>query len=130
MKTLPRPGRRVRHLLSRPTLLAAVLTILGSSGTALAATATAWPFEWRPNWIPGDPLEAPKGFVEPSWIALRPQTPGMLVALDSVTRRPIKPSAAQRAALADGLHAGSLLAPDGLLPTVRIFGGGELITAE
>jgi hypothetical protein len=129
MKPLPRPGRRTRHSLLRFAPLAALLLILVSGGTALASAPTdAWPYEWRPNWIPGDPPEADRGFLEMPWMALRPSAPGLLIALDPVTRRPIKPSSAQRAAASALLDTGGpLTAPDGAFPVEHLLGGGELV---
>jgi len=128
MKTLPVPGRRMRRSLLRFAPLAALCLILVSAGTALATARTeAWPYEWRPNWIPGDPPEADHGLLKMPWMTIGPPMPGLLIALDPVTRRPIRPSPAQRAAASALFDAGPLSASDGALPVEHIPGGGELV---
>lgn len=129
MNTMPRlgrPGRQPRFLAGLFLGLTLMSCVLVSSGVAHAPTSDAWPYAWRPNWIPGDPIA--NGVGGPTWVVFEQVTPGLIVALDPVTRLPVRPSAAQRAAAAAIFDEGYLLGPpDGLLPTERIPGGGELI---
>jgi len=123
MKNLPRLARPGRQ----PCLLAGLFLGLTMSFVlaSSAAASDAWPYEWRPNWIPGDPVASRVGA---SWIAFEQVAPGLIVALDPVTRLPVRPSAAQRAAAAALFEEGRLVGPpDEMLPTERIPSGGELI---
>ncbi|HKQ19029.1 MAG TPA: hypothetical protein VJW75_04720 [Candidatus Eisenbacteria bacterium] len=125
---LGRPSRQSRFLAGLCLGLALTFGVLVSSGVAHAPTPDAWPYAWRPNWIPGDPIANGVGSFGTSWVVFEQVTPGLIVALDPVTRLPVRPSAAQRAAAAAIFQEGDLLGPpDGLLPTERIPGGGELI---
>ena len=133
MTALPRPVDPARHALARSlSLLCLTLSFLVLStvpGVALAdASHDAWPYGWRPNWIPGDPLSPGIGYAPAPWIVGSSAAPGMIVALDPVTRLPVRPTPAQRAAAAAAFDAGALLGPpDGFLPAVRIPGGGEFV---
>lgn len=76
-----------------------------------------WRLEWHPAW-PGCPL-ASAGYRN----ALEGNVfPGLWIALDPVTRRPVRPTPEQRASAA--LQAPAI---DEVLPVQRIPGGGELI---
>jgi len=135
---LPRLGRRARLALFLVTLIALTLVLWPASilGAAPAGAGTpgapgdAWPFAWRPYWIPGDPIEdgaagAPGSVLV---LGLPLATPGFMVALDPATRRPVVPSAQQRAAASAALEAAGLsLTPDEALPVEQLPGGGRLI---
>lgn len=124
-----RPRNRLcapRFLLS---LLVASTLVACSVPVAFAGDSqTAWPFEWRPNWIPGDPVEQGHVFLQAPWTPLGLVMPGLIVALDPVSRLPIQPSPEQRAAAA-AVHAAVGLdsAPDLALPVEHLPGGGEIV---
>lgn len=116
------------------TLLLAVAAVAALSLPSLASAgspAPKWHFQWRPNWIPGDPGSEP---ILPETI-LRSSSPvaspGLFIAIDPETRKPVMPSPEQRKALAaDAARAAALhapIAPDAYLPVVRLPGGGELV---
>jgi hypothetical protein len=80
------------------------------------AGQSAWAFLWTPSWL--------RGLPEGAETILRTDSaaPGLWIALDPATRRPVRPTAEQR-------RAAGLAAPemDEVLPVERIPGGGELL---
>ena len=85
--------------------------------------------EWRPCWLPGDPEEPTFDLFAAPWGPVSPRSPGLFVALDPVTRLPVRPSAEQRRALSAALlrENPAPARPDVPLPTERLPGGGELV---
>lgn len=133
MKTLPRLGRpgRQSRFFAGMLLGLTMSSVLLSPGTAPASTPDPWPYPWRPSWIPGDPIATEVRALGTPWIVFDQVAPGLIVALDPVTRLPVRPSAVQRAAAAAMFETGDLLGPpDGPLPTERIPGGGEIIRLQ
>jgi hypothetical protein len=126
----------------------AIIAVVSFTVAALPAYARAgaaapkWHFQWRPNWIPGDPGPEPAAFLfspaalspaalSPATGALPPATPGLFIAIDPVTHKPVMPSLEQRKAwAADAARAAALqapLAPGAFLPVERLPGGGEIV---
>ena len=114
----------------------AVLAIMAFAWNSVADAATPspkWQFQWRPNWVPGDPVASEfTAFPVPVLSGGVPvATPGLLIAIDPVTRKIVRPSLAQRQALAaDAARAAALqapLAPGAFLPVERLPGGGEMV---
>lgn len=93
--------------------------------TASPAAPTGWKYDWRPGWLPGDPAEPRFDLLSAPW-ARSLASPGVFVALDPVTRLPVRPSADQRRALSAAL-LGASIRSDAPLPTHRIPGGGEMV---
>lgn len=126
----------LRDLLLRRLWLTLPLAVVAVAALALPSLASAgapapkWHFQWRPNWIPGDPGSAPTAAVLPE-IAFPAASPGLFIAIDPETRKPVMPSPEQRKALAaDAARAAALhapIAPDAFLPVERLPGGGELV---
>lgn len=109
--------RRLRHC-SAPAL--AALVLLSLAPVAHAETL-AWPFDWRPGWVPGDPIE------ESSFDFWRmPSNPGLFVAIDPVTHRPVAPSPEQRAAFQRAFDLSELLAPSAPVRVEALPHGGEI----
>ena len=106
-------------------LLAPILVASLPPSVTLADTpVSAWSFDWRPGWVPGDPMDEP--FLgASSWTA--PETPGLYVALDPVTRRPVAPSAEQRRTFQAAIDLDQLLAPTAPLRVEKLPGGGEIV---
>jgi hypothetical protein len=88
---------------------------------AAVAATSAWPFDWRPGWIPGDPVEEP---VSDLWTTT--SSPGLLVAIDPATHRPVAPSAEQRAAFQRAIDFSELLAPAVPVRVEALPHGGEI----
>jgi len=107
--------------------LAVVLAVACSWSPCAAEPGADWPYDWRPFWIPGDPVDFHvESFADP-WAETSLPAPGLLVALDPVTGLPTAPSEAQRRAAAALLEAELLAPPDTPLPAERILGGGEVV---
>ncbi|HLQ65700.1 MAG TPA: hypothetical protein VK123_00535 [Candidatus Limnocylindrales bacterium] len=136
------------HRLSRRSRLIVPIAIIAAAAFSAAVTVAAfalpayaraeaaapkWHFQWRPNWLPGDPGVEPAGFLAVT--ALRSASPaappGLFIAVDPVTHKPVTPSLEQRKAwAADAARAAALqapLAPGAFLPVERLPGGGEMV---
>ena len=117
------PARRTTRLLPLHHaiwLFAAFITALTLTPSDSLA-ADVWPFEWRPGWVPGDPVEEPILF---TW-ATSPAS-GLFVAIDPVTRRPVAPSLEQRQAFDRGIALDAFLAPAAPVVIEALPGGGEI----
>lgn len=110
--------RRFRNL-PAPALVPLLLLLLAPSA-AIAGTP-AWPFDWRPGWIPGDPVEEP---VSDLWTTTA--SPGLFVAIDPATHRPVAPSAEQRAAFQRAIDLSELLAPAAPVRVEALPHGGRI----
>ena len=109
--------RRFRSC-SAPAL--AVLVLVSLAPVTHAETL-AWPFDWRPGWVPGDPIE------ESSFdLWTMPSNPGIYVAIDPATHRPVAPSPEQRAAFQRAFDLGELLAPSAPVRVEALPNGGEI----
>jgi len=108
--------RRFRYR-SAPALLVLVLFTLAPA----TALARPWPFDWRPGWVPGDPIE---DAVLDAWSL--PSQPGLYVAIDPVTHRPVAPSPEQRAAFQRAFDLNELLAPTAPVRVEALPHGGEI----
>ena len=123
-----------RRALASIPLAATLALILGSPHAAFAGRSTgcviasthAWTYAWRPNWLPGDPTSdelAPMPYSAAAW------TPGLMIAIDPVTRRPVTPTPEQRRAMSEAMRGGALgapIAPNAPLRTEKLPGGGEV----
>jgi len=94
-----------------------LIALLFAAANALSApvvhASPTRPYAWVRSWIPRD-------------TASLAASPGFLIYLDPETRRPARPSEAQRRAASEAAAE----APRGLdapLPVVRLPGGGELV---
>lgn len=110
--------RSRRH---RSTLTLAALLLLSLAPAAAHAEIPAWPFDWRPGWIPGDPVEETRLDL---WSL--PSNPGLYVAIDPVTHRPTAPSPEQRAAFGRSMDLSELLAPSAPVRVEALPHGGEI----
>jgi len=110
--------RRSRNL-SAPAL--ALLLVLLLAPSASIAGTSAWPFDWRPGWIPGDPVEEP---VSNLWTTTA--SAGLFVAIDPATHRPVAPSAEQRAAFQRAIDLTELLAPAAPVRVEALPHGGKI----
>lgn len=110
--------QRFRNI-SAPALVTLLVLLLTPS--AAVAGTPAWPFDWRPGWIPGDPVEAP---VSDLWTTTA--SPGLFVAIDPATHRPVAPSAEQRAAFQRAIDLSELLAPAAPVRVEALPHGGEI----
>src|SRR4029453_4790853 len=108
--------RRFRYR-SPPALLVLVLFSLPPA----TPLAPPWPFDWRPGWVPGDPIE---DTVLDAWAM--PSHPGLYVAIDPVTHRPVAPSHEQRAAFQRAFDLNELLAPTAPVRVEALPHGGEI----
>jgi hypothetical protein len=97
------------------------LLVLWLAPSAAVAGTPAWPFDWRPGWIPGDPVEAP---VSDLWTAT--SSPGLFVAIDPTTHRPVAPSAEQRAAFQRAIDLTELLTPAAPVRVEALPHGGKI----
>jgi hypothetical protein len=84
--------------------------------------APPWSFDWRPGWVPGDPMDEPS-IGAAGWLA----PAGLYVALDPVTRRPVAPSVEQRRAFQAAIDLDQLLAPSAPPTVEKLPGGGEIV---
>jgi len=123
--------QRVKRLLrvSVPLLSTVLLTLPGLAN----AIPALWHSEWRPGWLPGDPAAADQNQPVPIW-ALGSlqclgshQSPGMFIAIDPVTRRPVAPSEEQKRGFQAQVERDALLAPAHPLQIEKLPGGGEII---
>jgi len=110
---------RFRRHRSIPAYLLAALALV--SLAPAAARADAWPFDWRPGWIPGDPVA---DVALDTWAM--PSNPGLYVAIDPVTHRPVAPTAEQRAAFGRAMDLSELLAPSAPVRVEALPHGGEI----
>lgn len=110
--------RRFRNL-PAPALVSLVILLLAPS--AAVAGTSAWPFDWRPGWIPGDPVEEQ---ASDPWATTA--SPGLFVAIDPVTHRPVAPSAEQRAAFQRAFDLSELLAPAAPVRVEALPHGGKI----
>jgi hypothetical protein len=117
-----------------PLAVAAVAALALPSVASAGAPAPKWHFQWRPNWIPGDPGSEPIVSILPETLLRSGSlvaSPGLFIAIDPETRKPVMPSPEQRKALAaDAARSAALhapISPDAYLPSERIPGGGELV---
>lgn len=98
-----------------------------SSAPKRASVATA---SWLPGWLPGDPEPAVIAAPAPLWakpMRHKAHAPGLLIAIDPVTRRPTKPTAEQIRAFEEQQARDPLLAPERPLTAERLPGGGEIL---
>jgi hypothetical protein len=129
-----------RSWLTVPIAIIAVAAFALPAYARAGAPAPKWHFQWRPNWIPGDPGVEPAAFSFPAAAFLPATTlrsaspaatPGLFIAIDPVTHKPVMPSLEQRKAwAADAARAAALqapLAPGAFLPVERLPGGGEMV---
>lgn len=101
--------------LRRKMLVTALLFAAANALPAPAAHASPTrPYAWVRSWIPRD-------------TAGLAANPGFLIYLDPETRRPTRPSEAQRHAASEAAAAEALRGVDAPLPVVRLPGGGELV---
>ena len=114
-----RPRTRRFRYRSAPVL--ATLALLIVAPMTAYADAPAWPFDWRPGWVPGDPVEESSLDV---WTM--PSNPGLFVAIDPVTHRPVAPSPEQRAAFQRAFDLSELLAPSAPVRVEALPQGGEI----
>lgn len=125
MRRAPLPhGLRIPTALFRATLalaalaLATAMAVRANAAPVCAQTpgGTAWAFLWKPTWLRGVPQGAETVLREEG------TAPGLWIALDPATQRPVRPTPEQR-------RAAGLAAPemDEVLPVERIPGGGELL---
>jgi hypothetical protein len=112
---------RFRRHRSIPASALAVLALLSLVPVVAHAATPAWSFDWRPGWVPGDPIEEPAFDL---W--LRPANPGLFVAIDPVTHRPVAPSPEQRAAFQRAYDLSELLAPSAPVRVEALPHGGEI----
>ncbi len=112
------PRSRALALLGALILSSSLSPTIAHAGTS----ASAWSFDWRPGWVPGDPMDEPS-FGAASWAA----PAGLYVALDPVTRRPTAPSVEQRRAFQAAIDLDQLLAPTAPLTVEKLPGGGEIV---
>jgi hypothetical protein len=110
--------RRFRNLSASALVLLLVLSLAPS---ASIAGTSAWPFDWRPGWIPGDPVEETASDL---WATTA--SPGLFVAIDPATHRPVAPSAEQRAAFQRAIDLTELLAPAAPVRVEALPHGGEI----
>jgi hypothetical protein len=102
-------------------VMACVFVVLGPSPT-LAATST-WRYDWRPNWLPGDPATS-----TPDVTARNLAQSGLRVAIDPATGRVARPSSSQRRAANEAFEAiQERLGPEAPLAVDRLPGGGEIV---
>jgi hypothetical protein len=98
-----------------------------SSVGCVAAPSHAWTLAWRPNWLPGDPWMDESA---PTFVRAADWAPGLIIAIDPETKRPVMPTPEQRRALSDAMERGGALgapvAPDAPLRVEKIPGGGEV----
>jgi hypothetical protein len=114
-------GRSTAACAAHPSVGAAV------SAARIQAPAPAWLPEWIGPAPVADVADYSALYAAPAVL----QAPGMIVAIDAETGMPIRPSAAQRRALALGASAESseLLAPsDAPMLLQRLPGGGGIMT--
>lgn len=126
MRRAPLPhGPRTPILVFRAALALAAALVLATAAAGRATAAppcartagqSAWAFLWTPTWLPGVPQAAGTALQGDA------ATAGLWIALDPVTRRPVRPTPEQRSAA--GLAAPEV---DEVLPVERIPGGGELL---
>ena len=131
-----------RHARRTLTVLLAIIAVAAFALPAYAragAAAPKWHFQWRPNWLPGDPGDEPAAFSFPAAAfppatvlrSVSPAAPGLFIAIDPVTHKPVMPSLEQRKAwAADAARAAAReapLAPGAFLPVQRLPGGGEIV---
>ncbi len=126
----PREWLLRRSWLTLLLAVAAVAAVALPSVASAGAPAPKWHFQWRPNWLPGDPGSEPIVSILPE-IGVPMASPGLFIAIDPETRKPVMPSPEQRKALsADAARGAALhapISPDAYLPAERIPGGGELV---
>ena len=124
-----------RSWLTIPLTILAVAALMLPCSAGAGTTAPKWHFQWRPNWIPGDPAGEPAALLFAPETVLRSgfpiAAPGLLIALDPVTRQPVMPTPEQRKAFAaDAARAAAHdapLAPGAYLRVEQLPGGGELV---
>jgi len=92
-----------------------------------AHTTHAWTLAWRPNWLPGDPATDES---VPTLLRASAWTPGLMIAIDPETKRPVTPTPEQRRAMSDAMERGGALgapvSPDAPLRVEKIPSGGEV----
>jgi hypothetical protein len=98
---------------------------------ARAHAAHAWTLAWRPNWLPWDPPSDPASDESfPTFLSAATSAPGLMIAIDPVTKRPVAPTLEQRRAWAEAMQPGGALgapaAPNAPLRVEKIRGGGEI----
>lgn len=120
-------SRRRRPRLLAPALIG-LAAVLWNAPSPAVASAREWPYEWKPGWLPGEPPPEEPRFFEDPWMIAGIRAPGMIVALDPVTGRPVRPTPEQRRAISAALAGQSpTIRPDTPLPTERLPRGGELL---
>lgn len=112
---------RSRRRLSTPAPVLAFFVLLLLAPSVANAETPAWPFDWRPGWIPGDPVEE-----QALDLWSQPTSPGLYVAIDPVTHRPVAPSPEQRAAFGRSMDLTELLAPTAPVRVEALPHGGEI----
>jgi hypothetical protein len=129
------PNSFRRTLILIPFVAALVLALVQpraalaerSSVGCSTAPSHAWTLAWRPNWLPGDPWIDESA---PTFVRAADWAPGLIIAIDPVTKRPTMPTPEQRRALSDAMERGGALgapvAPDAPLRVEKIPGGGEI----
>jgi hypothetical protein len=114
-----------------PQRSAATCAARPSVGSAVVAPTSGSAPAWLPEWIGPAPTADVADYSAMYGVPSVPTAPGMIVAIDAETGLPIRPSAAQRRALALAMSAESsdLLAPSAApLLIERLPGGGEIMT--
>jgi len=123
--TSPRPAR-VAPILSPALLICLALAAWSPGAIAASHPAGAWRTDWRPGWLPGDPVTL-EALVPPAWAAPSSRASGLFIALDPVTHLPTTPTDAQLRSFATQVSHDALLAPARPLQVERLPGGGEIV---